>query len=52
MVPADSEESYLTVAYFYCTDRPWNVYRGSPAVRQRFQAMFEEVAVTEEYAMA
>src|SRR3954463_15168417 len=23
-------ESYLTVAYFYCTDRPWNIYHGSP----------------------
>jgi len=34
-------ESYLAVAHFYCTDRPWNIYRGSPAVRQRLEAMFE-----------
>jgi hypothetical protein len=34
-------ESYLTVAWFYCTDRPWNIYRGNPAVRQRLEAMFE-----------
>lgn len=34
-------ETYLTVAFFYCTDRPWNVYRGSPLVRQRLEAMLE-----------
>jgi hypothetical protein len=34
-------ETYLTVAYFYCTDRPWNVYHGSPLVRERLEAMLE-----------
>ncbi len=32
-------ESHLTLAFFYCTDRPWNPYFGSPAVRQRLEAM-------------
>ena len=24
-------ENHLSLAYFYCLDRPWNVYRGHPA---------------------
>jgi hypothetical protein len=32
-------ESHLTLAFFYCTDRPWNPYLGSPAVRERLEAM-------------
>lgn len=34
-------ESQLTLTYFYCTQRPWNPYRGSPAVRARLEAMLE-----------
>jgi len=34
-------ENYLSLAFFYCTDRPWNVYRGSPAVRQRLEAVLD-----------
>ena len=26
-------ENCVTLAYFYCTDRPWNIYRGHPALR-------------------
>jgi hypothetical protein len=32
-------ENYLTLAFFYGTDRPWNPYYGSPAVRQRLEAV-------------
>src|SRR5439155_5446549 len=32
-------ESHLSLAFFYCTDRPWNPYFASPAVRQRLEAM-------------
>ena len=24
--------------FFYCTDRPWNMYQGHPAVRERLEA--------------
>jgi hypothetical protein len=34
-------ENNLSLAYFYATDRPWNVYRGHPALRQRLEAVFE-----------
>ena len=34
-------ENNLSLAYFYVTDRPWNVYRGHPALRQRLEAAFE-----------
>ncbi|MEA2708255.1 MAG: hypothetical protein QOF78_856 [Phycisphaerales bacterium] len=32
-------ESYLTLAFFYCTDRPWNPYFGDRNVRDRLEAM-------------
>jgi hypothetical protein len=32
-------ESHLSLAFFYATKRPWNPYFGSPAVRQRLEAM-------------
>jgi hypothetical protein len=32
-------ESHLTLAFFYCTDRPWNPYFGDPRVRTRLEAM-------------
>ncbi|HUB26788.1 MAG TPA: hypothetical protein VL992_15285 [Tepidisphaeraceae bacterium] len=32
-------ENYLTLAFFYCTNRPWNPYFGSPAVRERLEAV-------------
>ncbi len=31
-------ESILSLAWFYCTNRPWNIYYGSPALRQRLEA--------------
>ena len=34
-------ENNLALAYFYATDRPWNVYHGHPALRQRLEAAFE-----------
>ncbi|MPZ17363.1 MAG: FtsX-like permease family protein [Luteitalea sp.] len=34
-------ENILALAYFYTTDRPWNPYRGSPAVRQRLEAALD-----------
>ena len=34
-------ESQLSLAYFYCTKRPWNPYYGHPAVRARLEAMLE-----------
>jgi hypothetical protein len=34
-------ESNLSLAYFYCTKRPWNPYYGDPAVRARLDAMLE-----------
>jgi hypothetical protein len=30
-------ENHLALAFFYCTDRPWNVYRAVPAVRVRLE---------------
>jgi hypothetical protein len=34
-------ESILSLAYFYTTDRPWNPYRGDPALRARLEAALE-----------
>lgn len=34
-------ESILSLAYFYCTDRPWNPYRGDPALRARLEAALD-----------
>jgi len=34
-------ENCLALAYFYCTDRPWNTYRGLPAVRERLEAALD-----------
>jgi hypothetical protein len=34
-------ENNLSLAYFYATDRPWNVYHGHPAVKQRVEAVLE-----------
>ena len=31
-------ENILSLAYFYTTDRPWNPYYGSPALRARLEA--------------
>ena len=31
-------ENILSLAWFYCTDRPWNPYRGDPALRARLEA--------------
>jgi|GEM_PF-807430 len=31
-------ENILSLAYFYCTDRPWNIYYGSTAIRERLEA--------------
>jgi hypothetical protein len=34
-------ENQLSLVYFYVTDRPWNVYRGHPALRQRLEAALQ-----------
>ncbi len=34
-------ENYVTFAYFYTADRPWNPYRGHPAVRARLEALLD-----------
>lgn len=34
-------ESHLSLAFFYCTKRPWNPYYGHPAVRERLEAMLK-----------
>jgi hypothetical protein len=31
-------ENILSLAWFYCTNRPWNIYYGSPALRPRLEA--------------
>lgn len=30
-------ENILSLAYFYCTDRPWNLYYRHPALKQRLE---------------
>ncbi len=35
------QENALSLAYFYATDRPWNPYHGSDAVRVRLEAMLD-----------
>jgi hypothetical protein len=34
-------ENILSLAYFYCTKRPWNIYYGHPAVRLRLEASLD-----------
>ena len=34
-------ENILSMAFFYATDRPWNPYRGDPAVRARLEAALD-----------
>ena len=34
-------ENCLSLAYFYCTRRPWNPYFGDPALRKRLEAVLE-----------
>jgi hypothetical protein len=34
-------ENHLSLAFFYCTPRPWNPYFGQPAVRQQLEAALE-----------
>jgi hypothetical protein len=31
-------ENILSLAYFYCTNRPWNIYYASPVLRPRLEA--------------
>jgi hypothetical protein len=31
-------ENILSLAWFYCTNRPWNIYYASPALRPRLEA--------------
>lgn len=31
-------ENILSLAWFYCKNRPWNVYHGQPALRSRLEA--------------
>lgn len=34
-------ENILSLAYWYCLDRPWNPYRAHPAVRARLEAALD-----------
>jgi hypothetical protein len=34
-------ENILSLAWFYCADRPWNPYRGDPALRSRLEAALD-----------
>lgn len=34
-------ENHLALAFFYCTDRPWNPYFRLPQVRERLEAVLE-----------
>lgn len=34
-------ENCVTLAFFYCTDRPWNMYYKHPALRARLEAALE-----------
>jgi len=34
-------ENYVVLAYFYCTQRPWNPYYADAAVRQRLEALLD-----------
>ncbi len=34
-------ENYISLAYFYCTDRKWNPYHRHPAVRGRLEALLD-----------
>ncbi len=37
-------ENVLSLAWFYTADRPWNPYRGDPAVRVRLEAALDFIA--------
>lgn len=34
-------EGILSLVWFYCTDRPWNVYHGDPALKKRIEASLQ-----------
>ena len=34
-------EGILSLVWFYCTDRPWNIYYGDPALKKRIEASLE-----------
>jgi hypothetical protein len=34
-------ENCVTLAFFYCTDRPWNIYYKHPALRARLEAALQ-----------
>lgn len=34
-------ENHLSLAFFYTVDRPWNPYRGHPALRARLEAVLD-----------
>jgi hypothetical protein len=34
-------EGILSLVWFYCTDRPWNVYYGDPALKKRIEASLQ-----------
>ncbi len=36
-------ENHVSLAFFYTTNRPWNVYRGNPALRARLEAVLDYV---------
>jgi hypothetical protein len=34
-------ENHMSLAFFYTVDRPWNPYRGNPALRERLEAVLD-----------
>jgi hypothetical protein len=34
-------ENIIALAFFYCTDRPWNVYHANPDLRERLEAALD-----------
>ena len=36
-------ENHVSLAYFYCSERPWNPYRGNASVRVRLEAVLERL---------
>lgn len=34
-------EGILSLVWFYCTDRPWNIYYGDPALKKRIEASLQ-----------
>jgi hypothetical protein len=40
-------ENHISLAFFYTIDRPWNPYRGDPALRARLEAVLDYLVKTQ-----